>query len=47
MDKVPKKTNFSINYSNDLFSLLDLLTNEEWTERLTCNTGTKLSLYTV
>jgi len=46
MDKVPKKKILSVNFSSAQFSLLDFLTFEAWTDRLTRNVSKELLLCT-
>jgi len=47
MDKVPKKKLLSVNFSRALFFLLDFLTLEAWTDRLTRYVSAELLLCTV
>jgi hypothetical protein len=42
-DKVPKRR-LSINFPCSLFSLLDILTTEAGTDRLSCNVGAVLQI---
>jgi len=45
MDKVPEKKNMSINISCALFSLFDLCTFEDGSDRLSQNFGKQLPFY--
>jgi len=47
MNEVPKKKILSVNFSRALFSLLDFLTLEAWTDRSTRNVSAELLLCTV
>jgi hypothetical protein len=45
MDKAPKKKMVSVNFCQDLFSLLDFFTLEDGTTRLSHNVSKELPLY--
>ena len=47
MNKVPKMKILSVNFSHALFSPLDFLTLEAWTDRSTRNVSAELLLCTV
>jgi hypothetical protein len=46
-DKVPQKKIMSGNFLHAVFSLLDVLTHEAGTDRLSQKVGVELTLYTV
>ena len=45
MGKITAKKNLSVNFSHAVFSLLDFLTLEDGTDRMSRNVGKELRLY--